>query len=177
VTVDDVPYECEVDAGALVDELVAHPGDLPPGDRVIVRAGIGAEALHRLAANLDVADHGVLTLAIGEERVAVVVGVIEHGVDRVPRMREVRALAVYRATASERICSRRYVQVDDLEREDQPMAEEVDRVPPPAKATSRGAGPFANPSPDIAGSLDARSIPARCSSGRRGLDCRGHAAA
>jgi hypothetical protein len=90
LTVDDVPAERETDGEVFGDEPVAYPGDLPPGTRGI--AGIGAEALHRLAANLDVADHGVLALAIGEERVAAVVGVIEHRVDRVPSMQEVHAL-------------------------------------------------------------------------------------
>src|SRR6202041_187895 len=66
------------------------------------------EALDRLTEDLDVADDRVLGLPIGEEGVVAVLGVFDYGVDRVEGVEEVGALAVHRAMASDRICSRRY---------------------------------------------------------------------
>ena len=63
--------------------------------------------LDRLTENFDVADHRVLGLAVCKERVVAIFGVVEHRVDRVEGVEEVRALAVHRAMASDRIRSRR----------------------------------------------------------------------
>lgn len=107
LALDDIPYEHEINAEVFVDQLVAHPCDLPPRDRVIARSGFRCKALDRLTEYLDVADDRVLGLAIGKERVAAVLAVLHDGVDRVERAQEVGALAVHRAIASDRISSRR----------------------------------------------------------------------
>ncbi len=67
---DDVPYEREVHTEVLVDELVAHPGDLPPRDVRLECAGAIRQALDGLTDDLDVAGDRVLGLAIREEGVA-----------------------------------------------------------------------------------------------------------
>jgi hypothetical protein len=61
-----IPDESEIYAEVFVDELVAHAGDLPPGHRRLQSACAVRDALDCLADDLDVADDGILGLAIRE---------------------------------------------------------------------------------------------------------------
>ena len=76
-----------------------------------------------------------------------------------------------------RICSRRCGQVDDLERDDQRIAEEAWPNSLLQEQDQSGGGPSANLAPDRAESLDARWIPARGLERTSRSDWHGHTAA
>src|ERR1700722_2026024 len=102
-----IPHEHKVNTKVFVDELVAHSGDLPPLNRRVESTSALRNSLDRLADDLDIADHGVLRLAVREERLLAVGGVVRDGVDRLDRVREVSTLVLHRTTASAYIRSRK----------------------------------------------------------------------
>lgn len=106
VALHDVPDQLEVDAEVLVDELVPHARDLPRRDLWIKRPGLLRHPFDRLAEHLDVADDGILGLAVGEEGVATVLGLFEDRVERVNRVKQLGPVVFHNSTASERIRSR-----------------------------------------------------------------------
>ena len=98
---DDVPHERKVYAKVLVDELVAHPGDLPPRDTRLECTAAIRQTLDGLTDDLDVADDRVLGLAIREEGVAAVGGVVEDRFDCIQYVEQVGAFIPHSGMASE----------------------------------------------------------------------------
>lgn len=67
ITLDHVPHEIQVYPEVFVNQLVAHPRDLPPRHRWLELARLVRDPLNRLADDLDVADDRVLRLAVRKE--------------------------------------------------------------------------------------------------------------
>lgn len=105
--VDDLPDEIKINAEVVMDELVAHAGDLPPRQVRVRPREASREPLYRLPDDLEVAEHRVLRLPICEELRATAGRVRHDGTNGVTNMEQVRAVVLHNALASARIRSRR----------------------------------------------------------------------
>jgi len=80
---DDSPYDFEVHAEIVVNDFVAHPCDLLPRDVRLAGFCFVGEVLDRLADHLELAECGVLSHALVEERIAARAGVSRNVLQRV----------------------------------------------------------------------------------------------
>src|SRR3546814_12555447 len=65
---DDIPHDLPVHSKIVVDQTVAHSGDLRPFDLWMVRAKLRRQPFCRLAENLEVPNHRVLRPDVAKER-------------------------------------------------------------------------------------------------------------
>src|SRR3546814_7488666 len=64
---DDIPHDLPVHSKIVVDQTVAHSGDLRPFDLWMVRAKLRRQPFCRLAENLEVPNHRVLRPDVAKE--------------------------------------------------------------------------------------------------------------
>ena len=91
----------------MVDQEIAHACNAFPGYlavRFLVRL---RQVLNSLADDLQVSDHGVLRLGIGEESISSACGVLKNPVQAVANMCQIDAIATHSGLACARICSSR----------------------------------------------------------------------
>lgn len=74
---DDVPHDVEGDAEIVVNDAVAHSGDVLPGYLGMRVASLRRHLLHGLAHDLEITDDGVLRPYVGAEALLAVL-CLEH---------------------------------------------------------------------------------------------------
>lgn len=103
----DIPDQLKVNAEVVMNELVPHPGHLPPWHTRRTLAQWLRDALGGLANNLQVADDGILDHRPGEELIPAGLRISECPINGISDVQQIDALVLQSATASARIRSRR----------------------------------------------------------------------
>ena len=99
------PNDFEVYTEIIVNDFVAHAGDLLPCDSRFARPCFVREILDSLADDFELAQCGVLSHALGEERVAPCARVRGDVSESVADMLQIDAVVAHSAWASVRIRS------------------------------------------------------------------------
>ena len=77
----DVPHGFEFDAEIVMNQHIAHARDLTPRNFWNMRSCFARQLFDRFADDLQISDHGVLSLGVGKKRFAPISGIGKNSPD------------------------------------------------------------------------------------------------